>query len=231
VKQVENQNNSNSSSDLNYQRIYKYRFRQSPAQHRRDIWKVISCWIYLQFQKPEKVLDPAAGQMEFISSVPSKERWAVDKYQAAPAVLPENLKYLQDDIFEANLPDNYFDLIFVSNFLEHLSSPEEIHQFFVKAKQLLRVGGRVLVIGPNFKHCADRYFDCADHRMILTDLGVEELLYSAGFECEKTWSKFLPYSFRSRLPQNAFLVKLYLSIPLFWRFFGKQFLVVGQKSG
>jgi hypothetical protein len=39
--------------------------------------------------------------------------------------------------------------------------------------------------------------------------------------------RFLPYSFRSRLPASRQLVALYLRMPILWRLQGKQFLVLG----
>ena len=43
-------------------------------------------------------------------------------------------------------------------------------------------------------------------------------------------SRFLPYSFRSRLPANARTTRLYLSAPALWRVLGKQFLVIARRT-
>lgn len=42
-------------------------------------------------------------------------------------------------------------------------------------------------------------------------------------------SKFLPYSFRRRLPVTVPFVRLYLRVPWLWRFFGKQFLSLAEE--
>jgi len=42
-------------------------------------------------------------------------------------------------------------------------------------------------------------------------------------------ARFLPYTTRSPLPQHPSFVALYLAVPLAWRIFGKQFLVVARK--
>ncbi len=68
-------------------------------------------------------------------------------------------------------------------------------------------------MGPNFRYCAKEYFDCADHTVILTHVGVEEHLYAAGFESESVVPRFLPYSFRGRLPASAALTRRYLGTP------------------
>jgi hypothetical protein len=95
----------------------------------------------------------------------------------------------------------------------------------------LAPGGRIAIMGPNFRYCAKEYFDCADHTVILTHVGVEEHLYAAGFDVEAVEPRFLPYSFRGRLPASAALTRRYLGLPLAWRLLGKQFLAIGRRPG
>lgn len=95
--------------------------------------------------------------------------------------------------------------------------------------ECLRPGGRIAIMGPNFKYMGKHYFDFADHTVILSEMGVAEHLYGAGFNELEINAKFLPMSFRSRLPVNKFLVQTYLKFPLIWRLMGKQFFVIGKK--
>ena len=115
------------------------------------------------------------------------------------------------------------------NFLEHLHSQEEVADFLGKMYGHLRKGGRIAVMGPNFKYVYKQYFDFADHTVILSELGLAEHLYGAGFEVERIHPRFLPLSFRGGLPINRMLVRAYLGMPWAWRFFGKQFLLIGRK--
>jgi SAM-dependent methyltransferase len=128
-----------------------------------------------------------------------------------------------------DLPSGYFAAVFISNFLEHLNSHEEIHILLKNMYNSLRKGGRIAVIGPNFKYCFKEYFDFADHKIILTHLSLEEHIYSAGFNIIKVIPRFLPVSFRGRLPINKLIVRTYLSTPFFWKLFGKQFLIIAEK--
>jgi len=73
------------------------------------------------------------------------------------------MKRIVANIFDVDLPANYFDCIFVSNFLEHLLFQHEVADFLVKMQKSLRSNGFIAIIGPNFKYCAAEYFDCADH--------------------------------------------------------------------
>ena len=49
-----------------------------------------------------------------------------------------------------------------------------------KLRDAMQPGGRIAIMGPNFRYCAKNYFDCADHTVILSHIGVEEHVYAAG---------------------------------------------------
>ena len=95
----------------------------------------------------------------------------------------------------------------------------------------MRKGGRIAVIGPNFKCATKEYFDFADHSVVLSELSLAEHLYGAGFQIKEMHSRFLPLSFRSNgfLPVNKFTIGTYLKLPFAWKFLGKQFLLIGEK--
>lgn len=214
---------------MNYQRLYEYRFRGIDQGHREGVWREIAPWVHRRMGRPERVLDPAAGRCEFINAIAASERWAVDmvaydEQHAAPGV-----KVVVSDVMSADLPANYFDGIWISNFLEHLADQEAVAGFLGKMLECSRPGGRIAVMGPNFRYCADEYFDCADHNVVLTHVGVEEHLYAAGFEPVTVTPRFLPYSFRGRLPSGPSLTRAYLQRPWAWRVLGKQFLVIARR--
>jgi hypothetical protein len=214
---------------MNHQRLYEYRFRGIDQSIREEIWKEIAPHVYGLMGHPARVLDPAAGRGEFINNIPATERWAVDS-----AVYPEHrpepgTRVIISDIFDVELPEEHFDGIWVSNFLEHLPTQEAIASFLEKMHATAARGGRIAVMGPNFRYCAREYFDCADHTLALTHVAVAEHLYAAGFEPVKVVPRYLPYSFRSRLPASRTLTRRYLRVPPTWRFLGKQFLVIGQR--
>jgi hypothetical protein len=120
--------------------------------------------------------------------------------------------------------------VWVSNFLEHLLSQEACATFLEKMYGVLAPGGRIAIIGPNFRYCMNEYFDMADHTLIFTHKAIAEHLYAAGFTPERVVPRFLPYSFTGILPPSPTLTKLYLNAPSAWRVLGKQFFVVGRKA-
>lgn len=215
---------------IDYQRLYEYRFRGVEQGTRQRVWTEIARFVFEKLEYPARMLDPAAGRCEFINAVPAAERWAVDETPYAEADAVPGTRVVVSDIMEAELPESYFDAVWVSNFLEHLSSQEHVAAFLKRMRTVLRDGGRIAVMGPNFKFAASEYFDCADHTVALTHISTAEHLYAAGFEVTEVVPRFLPYSFRGRFPASARLTRLYLTTKPAWRLVGKQFLVVGQRS-
>jgi SAM-dependent methyltransferase len=214
---------------INYQRLYEYRFADVDQGARESVWNEIAAYVYGALGRPECVLDPAAGRCEFVSAVPARERWAVDEVAYPEAIADAGLTTVTADIMAADLPYEHFDGIFVSNFLEHLPDQQTIGSFLRRMHEVTRPGGRIAVLGPNFRYCARNYFDCADHNVALSHLAVAEHLHAAGFHVTRVTPRFLPYSFRGTLPASARLTRAYLHVPLAWRLFGRQFFVVAEK--
>jgi ubiquinone/menaquinone biosynthesis C-methylase UbiE len=214
---------------MNYDRIYGYRFKDIDQVKKLSTWKIIAEFIYHKLDKPQSILDPAAGNCEFINQVPSAVRWAVDMNEQTRSVAAKEVNVVIGNNLTAGLPLNYFDAVYISNFLEHLHSQEEVAEFLGKMYGVLKTGGRLCVMGPNFKYCYKEYFDFADHTVVLSELGVAEHLYGAGFTIRESYPKFLPLSFRGNIPVTGFLVNMYLKMPFAWNLMGKQFLIMAQK--
>jgi SAM-dependent methyltransferase len=218
-----------STSAINFQALYQYRFRDVDQAARTAVWGPISRFVHAQIGNPQCVLDPAAGRGEFINAVPAVERWAVDQVAYDEGTYDEGVNVVVANIFDADLPAAHFDGLFVSNFLEHLPTQEATAEFLSLMRGVTKPGGRIAVMGPNFRYCAREYFDMADHTLIYTHLAIAEHLHAAGYQVERIVPRFLPYSFTGRLPASPALTERYLRLPLAWRLFGKQFLVVGRR--
>jgi SAM-dependent methyltransferase len=216
---------------LNFERLYEYRFRDIDQAGRLAVWREIAPHVHGIMGNPQIVLDPAAGRGEFIGSVPAKETWAVDAVSYDEALYKPDTKVITASILDAELPAGHFDGVFVSNFLEHLYDQEQIATFLEKMREAMAPGGRIAIMGPNYRYCSDEYWDCADHYVALTHVAIEEHLYAAGFEPERIIPRYLPYSFRGILPPSPALTRTYLKMPLAWKLLGKQFLVIGRKDG
>jgi hypothetical protein len=214
---------------MDYERLYAYRFREIDQGDRAGVWGPIARYIHGALGEPGRVLDPAAGRCEFINAVPARERWAVDQVAHTGAGIAEGTKLVVGDVMDVELPDSFFGGVFVSNFLEHLPSQEGIASFLSRMLDVTGEGGRIAVMGPNYRYCSDVYWDFADHIVALTHRAVEEHLYAAGFEPLSTIPRFLPYTFTGGLPASPRLTAAYLRLRPAWRLFGKQFLVTAEK--
>ncbi len=218
-----------SADGLDLGRVYLDRFAGMQDGSRGKVWAEIAPFIHRRFGSPERVLDAAGGLGEFIAFVPAADRWAVDLVDHGLSSIPDVTVRIAS-FFEADIPENYFDLIFISNLLEHLATPDQVADFLARARTVLRPGGLVVIMGPNFKYTVKEYFDCADHILPLTHIAVAEHLHAAQLDAIETTPKFLPFSFRSSLPSSPTLTRMYLRTPLAWKVLGKQFLVAGRKN-
>jgi len=217
---------------INLARLYDYRFRDVDQQERQAVWSEIARDLYERLGRPKRVLDPAAGRGEFVNALAGVERWIVDTADhGTHASLDPAVRIIIADLFDAPLPADYFDGVLISNFLEHLYSQDQVAAALEVVRRSMTAGGRVAIMGPNFRYCAKEYFDCADHHLALTHVTIAEHLFAAGFEVSVVIPRWLPFSFRSALPASAQLTRRYLAMPLAWKVLGKQFLVLGRKPG
>ena len=119
-----------------------------------------------------------------------------------------------------------FDLVFASNFLEHFDWPV-LEGLVAEILRVLRPGGRLMLVQPNFRLQPGRYFDDYTHRAIFTDVSLSDWLAASGFQVKQVVPKFLPLTVKSRFGGLSFLMPLYLRSP--WRPLAGQMLVVAER--
>ena len=86
-----------------------------------------------------------------------------------------------------------------------------------------------MILQPNMRYLYREYWDFFDHNIPLSERSLAEVLEMVGFRIEQVLPKFLPYTTKSKIPQNPFLVKIYLKIPLAWKIIGKQMFILAKK--
>jgi SAM-dependent methyltransferase len=126
-------------------------------------------------------------------------------------------------------PDNSLDVVFTSNFFEHLPTKHVLLATIAEAHRCLKPKGRLIALGPNVKYLTGTYWDFFDHYLPLTELSISELMSLNGFRIEQCIGRFLPYTMSMGYQPEIWKVRLFLRFPIVWRFFGRQFLVIGQK--
>ena len=214
----------------NLNKIYQIRF-SGLEKYRNAIWKILvkdffSKWI----PKGSAVLDLGCGYGEFINNVPDCERHAMDLNSDSGKHLDKDIHFHQQDCSKPwEIAPRSLDVIFSSNFFEHLPDKEALDQTIGHAMQALKPGGSLLAIGPNIAVLKGRYWDFWDHHIALSDQALAELLEIHGLEIKKAISRFLPYNMVRVKKRPLFLVSLYLRLPFLWPIWGKQFFLVATK--
>lgn len=220
--------NSNDLAEL-----YKIRFAQEELPRKNAIWQVI-CRSFLQrFVKPsDTVVDVACGYGEFLNNIEARRKIAVDLNPDAQKFLENGVEFhLCQATSLGSLVENEADVIFTSNFLEHLPDKPTLDRFLQQIMIALKPGGRYIILGPNLRYLPGQYWDFYDHHLGLTHSSLSEALALTGFKVELCIDRFLPYTTQGALPTHPWLVWLYLRMPLAWKVLGKQFLIIGRKPG
>jgi hypothetical protein len=108
------------------------------------------------------------------------------------------------------------DVVFASNLIEHLTRTDMI-KFLGEIRRVLRLGGLMILMQPNFKYCSTTYFDDYTHVQIFTDASLLDFLEAYGFRIRQSYPKFMPVNMKStlrlNLPALPLLVRLYLALP------------------
>jgi SAM-dependent methyltransferase len=212
-------------------RIYRDRFEQTGLERRDRVWKVL-CDAYFNRCVPPgaTILELACGYGEFINNIRAARKLAVD-------LNPDAVRHLAADVTFFNIPATdlatvggaVVDVVFTSNFLEHLRDKQECDAVLAAVRHVLKPGGKVIVMGPNIRYAYREYWDFYDHYLPLSDLSLAEGLRLAGFRIEENIPRFLPFTMNNNRPTYDFLLRAYLALPIAWRFLGRQFLVTAVK--
>jgi len=214
------------------QGVYGRRFSDRDAGAKSQMWREIGAYLQRFVPTDGRVIDVACDRGDFIRNIRAAEKWATD-IRPVGGLLPADVHFEQADALDLlrGVPPAYFDLVFMSNYLEHLPSTDAVVKQFDVVAQILRPGGRVLVLQPNVRLVGGRYWDFIDHKVALTERSLEEAASVAGFTTVEMITRFLPFSTKSRLPKHRALVRAYLRFRPAWLLLGKQTLYLGQLHG
>lgn len=210
--------------------IYDQRFK-GRQDYRNRMWRVLVT-DFLQTYVPfdGAVLDLGCGYGEFINNILCRTRFGMDMNPDTAKRLSADVQLLQQDCSIAwNLPEASLDVIFSSNFFEHLPNKQVLASILKQAFRSLKPGGKLIALGPNIKFLSGAYWDFWDHHLPLTEKSLEEGLKIHGFEVVCCRDKFLPYRMPQGVQYPILFLKLYLKLPFAWRIWGRQFFLVAQR--
>ncbi|MFH2069156.1 MAG: class I SAM-dependent methyltransferase [Candidatus Omnitrophota bacterium] len=211
--------------------IYRMRFTESDKEKKTKMWQVLVRHYLQQFVKKDfVVLDLGAGHCEFINDIICGKKYAVDVNPGVKDYAGAGVEALISESTEISvIPDNSIDLVFSSNFFEHLPDRETALKTLQEVRRILKFQGSIVLISPNIACVRWEFWNFFDHTLPFSHQGFCEALAVSGFEIKKVVPRFLPYTTKTRLPQSSRLLRFYLKFPLCWRLFGKQMLIVAEK--
>ena len=212
------------------QRIYSRRF-SGLEDYRDRVWRILTAKFFSQYTNPEDtILDLGCGYGEFINNINAGKKLAMDLNPTAGGRVADDVELIQQDCSSCwPLADGCLDVVFTSNFFEHLPSKAALQATLREAYRCLRPGGKLMALGPNVRYLSGEYWDFFDHHIALTELSLSEALQMAGFDIEQAIAKFLPYTMSQGFKPPMWAVSVYLSLRPMWKLSGKQFFVVGRK--
>lgn len=223
--------------DLNYTsglaRLYRARFAPADLGAKDRVWAILCREFFSAFVKSgDRVLDLAAGYCEFINHIQCAEKYAYDANPDTAQFAAQDVTLVAGDCRDMSaLPPASFDVVFVSNLFEHLESKRDMDTVLQQVFERLRPGGVLLVLQPNIRYLGAIYWDFYDHILPLTHLSLREALLMNGFEVQTLIPKFLPYTFKSRIPTAGWMVRWYLKFRPAWWLLGKQMFAVAIRPG
>jgi len=208
-----------------YNNYFEVRF---PNFKYRDVmWRPVVEYLQRYVPTNSVVLDLGVGYCNFINHIVAKEKHASDISDIINRFASKDvICHVQNCTNLSDIPDEKFDIVFESNLLEHLEL-NQVEETMIEIRRVLKAGGKFIAMQPNYKYFSAHYFDDYTHRQIFTHISFADLLRNYGFEIEHIKPKFLPATFKQKLPRIPFLVKLYLYSP--WRPRAGQMLAIARK--
>jgi len=213
-------------------KLYAARFPEADLEAKDAVWKVLcECFFQALVRETDTVLDLGAGHGDFLRHIRAAARIAVEPNLEMKRWLPEGTRLvLQPSWNLSEVPDETVNVVFASNFFEHLPDKEKLLDTLQEVHRVLVPDGTLLILQPNLAFLHGHFFDFLDHNLPLTHHSMAEALALTNFQVTRLIPRFLPFTTRSRVPQAPWLVRLYLAFPPAWRVMGKQMFIQAHKE-
>jgi SAM-dependent methyltransferase len=215
---------SESSAGVYEPGYFETRLAQDP--NRAKVWRHL-CDYFARYVAPDAdVLELGAGWCDFANLIKARRVVAMDLDATVTRAAAAHVEAEVGDCTDlSRFGDDTFDVVFASNLLEHLDR-EQSGRLLAGAARVLRPGGRLILMQPNFRLDPGRYFDDFTHVSVFTDQSLGDYLASLGWSIEVKQARFLPLTLKSRASGLSFLVPYYLRSPI--KPMAGQMLVVAQ---
>jgi len=217
-------------NDIFKDRYFQFNFVYDST--RDQVWKEVCRYLQKKYiSTNSRILDLGAGYCNFINNIHGSEKYAVDLFSRLTEFSNHDVVAHIHSCTNLNfLDDNFFDIVFATNLFEHLSR-EDLSKTLDEVRRILKVGGKLISLQPNFRYCYKGYFDDYTHLQIFTHRSLSELIESYGFTISDIKDRFLPISMKTKLKFNLplllLIVRLYLHLPI--KPLAAQMLIIAEK--
>lgn len=201
--------------------------RYTPDPRREAVWSHVTRYLARWIPADADVLELGAGYCDFSNTVSAKSRTAMDLREDFRGFAKAGVHTEVGDCADlSRFADGTFDVVFASNLLEHLDGPANA-ALLNEAHRVLRPGGSLVLVQPNFRLRPREYFDDYTHQTVFSDRSLPDLVAAHAFTIAHVEARFLPLTMKSQLSFGHRLVPLYLALP--YRPLAGQMLVVATK--
>ncbi|MFC6712871.1 class I SAM-dependent methyltransferase [Branchiibius cervicis] len=191
---------------------FETRLAQDP--NRAKVWRHLTEYLSRWIPADGAVLELGAGWCDFANQVTARRVVAMDLSPTVRQAAAAHVEPVVGDCTDlSQFEAGSFDVVFASNLLEHLNR-EQADRLLDAAARVLRPGGRLMLLQPNFRLSYKRYFDDFTHVAVFTDVSLRDYLTSRGFEVEEVFARFMPFTMKSSGANLSFLVPWYLRSPI-----------------
>lgn len=200
-------------------------------RERRGVWGEIARYASRDSGAVETLVELGAGFCDFVNAFPATRKIAFDlnpeMREFADPQVDLRIADAAGSSGLATLAAGSVDLVFASNFLEHLDEAA-LGSLLPQIHRVLSARGRLILLQPNHRLCAEHYFDDPTHCTLFDDHNIAGWLAPHGLRVRKLVPGLLPFSMKSRLPKWPILIRLYLNSPVRPR--GAQMYVVAERA-
>ena len=132
------------------QQIYQSRFA-AREEYRRRVWRVLIERLFGRWiRSTDAVLDLGCGYGEFVNQVTAAKKYGMDMNPATRSLLAEDVQFLEQDCSQPwAVPGGSLDVVFSSNFFEHLPDKACLGRCLEQALAPRNPGGHLIAMGPN----------------------------------------------------------------------------------
>ena len=141
-----------------------------------------------EMQIGQKFLEPGCGRGEFLEEFNKLglECYGIDLSECSGTMCPdvEVKKGVNLENDKWPFPDNHFDIIYNKSLMEHLRNPDK---FLIEARRVLKPGGKIICLIPDWESNYKIYFDDFTHRTPFTSVALEDIYKISDFKNIKVY--------------------------------------------